>query len=76
MERFNGSFRRELLIAHVFRNINEARILAEEWMTDYKNNRPHKALNYLTPVEYGNFGVISCNSNFEWSEKKGSIQSL
>jgi len=59
VERFNGSFRRELLNAYVFRNIKEVRILAEEWMEDYNNNRPHKALNYLTPTEYENLAVIS-----------------
>jgi putative transposase len=51
--------RRELLNAYVFRNIKQVRILAEEWMTDYINNRPHKALNYLTPTEYENLAVIS-----------------
>ena len=54
VERFNGSFRRELLNAYVFRNLKEVRILAEEWMIDYNTQRPHKALNYLTPMEYEN----------------------
>jgi len=52
VERFNGTFRRELLNAYVFRNLHEVRVLAEEWMTDYNNNRPHASLNYLTPIEY------------------------
>jgi putative transposase len=54
VERFNGSFRRELLNAYVFRNLKEVRILAEEWMIDYNTKRPHKSLNYLTPIEYEN----------------------
>jgi putative transposase len=54
IERFNGSFRRELLNAYVFRNLKEVRTLAEEWMIDYNTKRPHKALNYLTPMEYEN----------------------
>ena len=52
IERFNGSFRRELLNAYVFRSLKEFRELAEEYIQDYNNHRPHKALNYLTPVEY------------------------
>jgi putative transposase len=52
VERFNGSFRRELLNAYVFRSLAEVRALAEEWMTDYNYYRPHKSLNYLTPIEY------------------------
>jgi putative transposase len=58
IERFNGSFRRELLNAYVFRNIREVRILAEEWMIDYNQNCPHKALNYLSPIEYENLAKI------------------
>jgi putative transposase len=54
VERFNGSFRRELLNAYVFRNLKEVRLLAEEWMIDYNTKRPHKSLNYLTPIEYEN----------------------
>ena len=48
-------------------------MLAEKWMTYYINNRPHKVLNYLTPTEYENLAVISLNSNFECSEKRGSL---
>jgi putative transposase len=59
VERFNGSFTREFLNAYLFRNIKEVRILAEEWMTDYNNNRLHKAVNYLTPIGYENLAVIN-----------------
>lgn len=52
IERFNGSFRSELLNAYVFRSLQEFRVLADEYMQDYNNHRPHKALNYLTPSEY------------------------
>jgi len=49
IERFNGNLRRELLNAYVFRTINELRIMAQNWKTDYNYNRPHKALNNRTP---------------------------
>jgi putative transposase len=55
VERFNGSFRRELLNAYVFRSLGEVRILAEEYTEDYNNNRPHSALNYLSPIDYLNY---------------------
>ncbi len=55
VERFNGSFRRELLNAYVFRSLSEVRILANEYVDDYNNSRPHKALNYKTPIEYLNY---------------------
>ncbi len=51
VERFNGSMRRELLNAYVFRTIYEVREKTYEWMTDYNLNRPHKSLNYKTPLD-------------------------
>lgn len=50
VERFNGSIRRELLNAYVFRTLSEVREKADEFMNDYNNNRPHKSLNYKTPL--------------------------
>lgn len=51
IERFNGSMRRELLNAYVFRTIYEVREKTYEWMRDYNLNRPHKSLNYKTPLD-------------------------
>lgn len=49
VERCNGNIRRELLNAYVFKTLDEVREMTEEWRIDYNQNRPHKALNYLTP---------------------------
>ncbi|WP_158453728.1 integrase core domain-containing protein [Pontibacter korlensis] len=51
IERCNGSIRRELLNAYVFKTLSEVRQKAEEWMEDYNHHRPHQALNFRTPVE-------------------------
>ena len=51
IERFNGSMRRELLNAYIFRTLDEVREKAEEWMFDYNNHRPHEALNNKTPAD-------------------------
>ncbi|MBN2236828.1 MAG: transposase, partial [Bacteroidales bacterium] len=48
-ERLNGSLRRELLNAYIFRTIDEVKQKTYCWMEDYNENRPHKALNYKTP---------------------------
>lgn len=52
IERKNGSIRRELLNAYLFYSLAEVRIMTEEWRIDYNNERPHKALGYLSPVKY------------------------
>lgn len=51
VERFNGNLRSELLNAYVFKTLSEVREKVEEWMIDYNEMRPHKALNYKTPME-------------------------
>ena len=35
VKRFNGSYRRAILDAYIFRNLNDVRELIESWMTDY-----------------------------------------
>lgn len=52
IERQNGSLRRELLNAFLFYSLNEAREMCEAWRIDYNEERPHKTLNYLSPINY------------------------
>ena len=52
IESFNGRLRDECLNQHSFRNLAEARSLIEEWRQDDNLNRPHSALDYMTPAEY------------------------
>lgn len=52
IERKNGSLRRELLNAYLFYSLSEAREMCEMWRIDYNEERPHKTLNYLSPVNY------------------------
>lgn len=52
IERFNGTFRREVLNANVFGSVVQARRVVEEWVVEYNTERPHQALGFMTPVEY------------------------
>ncbi|WP_111594185.1 integrase core domain-containing protein [Chitinophaga dinghuensis] len=45
--------RRELLDAYHFFTLAEVRIMAEEWRQDYNSSRPHQALGFVSPLEFG-----------------------
>ena len=52
IESLNGKIRDELLNAHSFMTIFEARRRAADWRQDYNEVRPHSALGYRTPREF------------------------
>lgn len=54
IESLNGKIRDELLNAHTFATIEQARNLADAWKKDYNETRPHSSLGGLTPLEYAN----------------------
>ena len=53
IESFNGKFRDECLNEHWFSTLAEARAIISAWRRDYNELRPHSAIGYLTPAEYG-----------------------
>jgi len=59
IERFNKTYRGDILDAYVFENLEEVRILTDEWMFSYDNEIPHGSLNDLTPNEYAMKAVNS-----------------
>ena len=52
IERFNGSYRREVLNAYEFTSLAEVKQMTERWIQEYNNERPHASLNYLSPSQY------------------------
>lgn len=52
IERFNRTYREEVLDLYIFSRLSEVRDLTEEWLRQYNEERPHQALGNLTPAEY------------------------
>jgi putative transposase len=52
IESFNGKLRDELLAGEVFETLLEAKVLAEDFRTDYNDYRPHSSLGYLAPSKF------------------------
>ena len=52
IERFNRTYRTEILDFYLFRSLNEVRDITDRWLREYNEERPHESLNNLTPEEY------------------------
>ena len=54
IERFNGSYRREVLDAHLFDTLAHVRNVSENWLQVYNFERPHEALGNIPPIAFKN----------------------
>lgn len=52
IERFNRTYRTEVLDAHLFANIEQVQAITNQWLIDYNEYRPHEALGGLPPVQF------------------------
>lgn len=52
IERFNRSYRTEILDAYVFESLAEVRALTERWLVTYNQERPHDSLGRVPPLTF------------------------
>jgi putative transposase len=70
IERFNRTYREDVLDAYLFNNIHEVKLLTKEWMEDYNHLHPHSALKGYSPIGYrqavqsGKLPTLKCQPEF------------
>jgi putative transposase len=52
IERFNQSYRTEVLDAHVFHSLHEVRAISADWRRRYNTERPHESLGGVPPLSF------------------------
>jgi putative transposase len=73
-ERFNRSFREEVLNAWLFNAVSEAQAAADEWMVDYNECRPHESLGNVPPVVFRPRVFNAEVSTSELSTRRGVLR--
>ena len=65
IERFNRTYRDDILDVHLFGSPTQVRELTHEWMIEYNEQRSHDSLDERTPLEH--FRHYAMGSRFEMS---------
>jgi putative transposase len=52
IERFNRTYRDEVLDCYVFETLDEVRHMTADWLVRYNHHRPHESLGNLSPRQY------------------------
>jgi putative transposase len=67
IERFNRSYRTDVLNAHLFESIAELRALTVQWLEIYNRERPHDSLGRVPPLTFLPRPSSAAQSPLEWS---------
>ncbi len=65
IERFNRTFRHEVLDAYVFESLRQVRQITRDWIYEYNEERPHDSLGKIPPAMFRRQTETARNSNSE-----------
>jgi putative transposase len=66
IERFNRTYREEVLDAYIFLSVSEAQALTDEWLPTYNDHRPHESLGSLPPTRFLPRPRTPSESSYAW----------
>ena len=52
IERFNRTYREEVLDTHLFESLDQVRAITEAWLAIYNTERPHESLGQVPPLTF------------------------
>jgi putative transposase len=74
IERFNRTYRTEVLNAHLFESIPELQALTRQWLRVYNQERPHDSLGRVPPLTFLPRPTTAGQSPWELSARRGSLR--
>jgi putative transposase len=63
IERFNRSYRTEILDAYRFESLKQVKELTHQWMEHYNQYRPHESLQNLSPIDFKLKNLLHLQTN-------------
>jgi len=66
IERFNRTYREEVLDAYIFVSVSEAQAVTDEWLPTYNDDRPHESLGSLPPTRFLPRPPTPTESSYRW----------
>ena len=67
IERFNRTYRNEVLDAYLFNSLAEVRAITDNWLRTYNEERPHRSLGRIPPSRFRRRLETAGTSSFELS---------
>ena len=74
IERFNRTYRDEVLSAYLFESTAQVQRITDDWLIEYNELRPHDSLGRVPPLTYLPRDMPAGESSFKLSTGRGSLR--